>query len=94
MRILLAVTLLLGLGACGGPKTETFVCINGPDLAVTYDDESATVTFANGRTELLPRDPSRDGVYAKPGVAWHDTAFRSGRLTDGSSSYSCDQSSI
>lgn len=94
MKVLAGIMLLSVLAACGGPRTETFVCPNGPDLSVTYAEASAIVTLSDGRSVLLPADPAREGVYAKPGFAWADTSFRSGRLTDGSKSYGCDQSSV
>ena len=94
MRVIIAVTLLAGLAACNAPTTATFACINGPNIAITTADDTATLTFADGRTEVLPADPSREGVFAKPGVVWVSTAFRSGRLIDGSNSYGCDQSSV
>ncbi len=97
MRLAIAIALLLGLAACGGSgnqKFATFACPNGPDIAVSYADDSATLLINDGRRFTLPADPTRDGVYAIPGVAWQETSFRTGRLTDGPRSFTCDQSSI
>lgn len=95
MRVSTAGLLLLTLTACGGgSKTATFSCPNGPEIAVAYSEDVATISFADGRTEVVPLDPTREGVYAKSGFSWSETAFRTGRLNDGTRSYSCDQSSI
>ena len=95
MRAATAIALLMGLAACGGgSKTATFSCPNGPEIAVTYLEDTATITFANGRSEVLPQDASRETIYARPGMVWSETGFRTGRLTDGQRSYSCDQTSV
>ncbi|NNE88638.1 MAG: hypothetical protein HKN27_11225 [Silicimonas sp.] len=95
MRYVIASALIAGLAACsGGSKTATFSCPNGPEIAVTYADDTATVTFFGGRTETLPRFEPGKETYAKPGMVWSETGFRTGRLTDGTSSYSCDQTSV
>lgn len=94
MRGMLALVMLVSLGACSTTKTATFSCPNGPTLAVTMTDTTATVAFDNGRTEVIPKSPTSDGFYTKPGVSWTNTGFRSGRLGDGNSSYACDQTSV
>lgn len=95
MRPLVVLAGLTALAACsGGPKTATFSCPNGPEIAVTYADATATITFANGRSEVLPQDASSETLYAKPGMVWSETGFRTGRLTDGQRSYNCDQTSV
>jgi hypothetical protein len=86
--------LFVGLAACSTTETATFSCPNGPEIAVTYADDAAYITFRDGRTEVLPSDPSRVAFYAKPGMSWSETSFRTGRLNTGGKSYSCDQSSI
>ncbi|MEO9825785.1 MAG: hypothetical protein ABJF50_15325 [Paracoccaceae bacterium] len=95
MRGLIAFSFLMGLVACStGPETATFSCTRGPEIAIVYSDDTAILTFADGRTEVLPSDPNRPGFYAKSGLVWSETAFRTGRLTNATSSYSCDQSSV
>lgn len=94
MKPITAFALLVALGACNTAETATFACMNGPDLAITTTEESATIAFSDGRTEVLPKDPSREGYFVKPGLSWTDTGFRNGRLNEGSSSYGCDQSSV
>ena len=91
MKLIVAGMVFFAVAACGGAKNAAFSCLNGPGIAITYDDQSAVVTFANGRSEVVPSDPARAGVYAKPGFSWSETGFRSGRLNDGTRSYSCDQ---
>lgn len=92
MRILVFVMMLGGLAACGGQeKLTTFTCPNGPDLVVTYSDDTARIAFPGGRVETLDRVEEDKDLYAKPGVVWDAEQFRSGRLTDGQSSYACDQ---
>ncbi len=91
MRALFLIPALVTLAACGERETrETYTCPNGPALAVTYSEAGANITFASGRSELLPPTEKTD-VYAKPGMVWDAAAFRSARLTDGPSSYRCDQ---
>ncbi len=91
MRALLLIPAIAMLTACGERQTrETYTCPNGPSLAVTYSEAGAILTFANGRTELLPPTDKPD-IYAKPGVVWDAAAFRTARLTDGQSSFLCDQ---
>lgn len=91
MRGLFVIVALATLAACSERSTrETYTCPNGPSLAVTYSDAGANITFASGRTELLP-PTDREDVYAKPGLVWNARAFRSARLDDGQSSYLCDQ---
>lgn len=92
MRAVLAVLALAALAACASePKAATFTCPNGPDLAVFYSDEGATIRFPDGRVELLPRpDPDRPKLYAKPGYRFA-VGSREARLDDGGVSYICDQ---
>ncbi len=93
MNRILTLLLLGGLAACSSStETATFACPNGPNLAVVYTDDTAILTLPGGRTEALPK--SSDSVYAKPGIVWQIVAFRTARLTDGSKSYHCDQSSV
>ena len=94
MRIILSGVLLATLAACSDTEVATFACPNGPDLAVTYSGDSATIALNDGRTEILPRVTEGEEVYAKPGMVWQETSFRSARLTDGQRSYACDQSSV
>ncbi len=91
MKSLYLIPALALLAACGDRETrETFTCPNGPDIAVTYSEAGALVTFGDGRSELLPPTET-EGVYAKPGMVWSSEGFRTARLTDGPSSYACDQ---
>ncbi len=92
MRALVTTVALAALAGCGGSsKTATFTCLNGPDLTVVYADDSATLYFPDGRSELLPRpDPERSNYYAKPGSSWA-AGDREARLNDGRKSYLCDQ---
>ena len=94
MRALAALAPIIALAGCSStPQTATYTCPNGPEIGVLYSDEAVTISYGDGRREDLPVDPSRDGFYAKPGLVWSDTGFRSGRLTDNTSSYACDQTS-
>lgn len=93
MRTALILLSLTALSACSGSeKRAMFTCPNGPDLIVTYTDDSATLLFDNDRSEVLTM--TGEEIYAKPGVVWQSTGFRSARLTDGPSSYACDQASL
>ncbi len=92
MKPVLILLSLAGLTACGDTKTETFFCANGPEFAVTYGDDFVTLTMGDGRVMTLPATDDPD-TYAKDGVVWQDTEFRTGRLTDGPKGYNCDQSS-
>lgn len=84
---------LAALAACAGQtKRTTYTCPNGPDLVVTYTGDSAILTFPDDTVEVLPiADPARPDIYAKPGVVWDASRFRQARLTDGPSSFLCDQ---
>ena len=96
MRGLVLILALGALAACGdvAERTEraTFACPNGPSLIVEYSGDEARVIFPGGRVEVLPKvegdDPS---LWAKPGLVWNLTQFRTARLTDGQQSYNCDQ---
>ena len=96
MKYLAPIAALTVLAACDtGEKKGVFICPNGPSLAVTYTDDSATLAFSNGRTEVLPAADGDDpNLYARPGLVWHVDGLYSARLTDGLSSYSCDEISI
>ena len=91
MRAGFLIGVLMLLAACTNTqeKRTTFTCPNGPDLVVVYEDDAATLVFPSERVERLPK--SKENLYAKPGVVWQLTGFRLARLTDGQSSYSCDQ---
>lgn len=93
MKIILPLVALGLLVGCAGRKeTATFLCLNGPDLAVTYVDDMAIITFVDGRSETLQRvDPEKPDLYAAPGITWNITGFRAGRLSEGRSSFGCDQ---
>jgi|GEM_PF-3273158 hypothetical protein len=92
MRGLIFLAALGALAACGEQQSlATFTCPNGPDLIVTYTDDSARVVFPDGRVETLPRVEEGSDIYAKPGLVWDADQFRSARLTDGQSSFACDQ---
>ncbi len=91
MKPLFLIPALALLAACGERETrETYTCPNGPDLAITYSEAGALITFGDGRSELLP-PTDKEEVYAKPGMVWASEGFRTARLTDGQSSYACDQ---
>lgn len=92
MKTLLLMGSLILLAACGRNETATFFCTGGPDLAVNYTDESATIALNDGRQFTLPK--VEEGLYAQPGTVWQEVAFRTGRLTDGQRSFNCDQSSL
>ena len=88
------ILLTLGvLAGCGErEKLTTFTCPNGPDLIVTYSEDSASIVFPDGRVEVLQRvEGDNPDLYAKPGVVWDASQFRTARLTDGPQSYNCDQ---
>lgn len=92
MKHLALIPALALLAACGGQERQAvFTCPNGPDLAVTYTEDSATLNFSNGRVEVLPRTSVDSEVYAKPGMAWRETTFREGRLDNEGTSYRCDE---
>ncbi len=93
MKTLIGLLALAVLANCAGRKTTaTFLCLNGPDLAVTYVDDLAIITFVEGRTvELQRSDPNDPDFYSAPGISWTITGFRAGRLNDGRSSHGCDQ---
>ncbi len=96
MRILVLTAGLAALAACDtSEKNAVFICPNGPSLAVSYTEESATLAFSGGRTEVLPLSGG-DGasLYARPGLVWNVDGPFSARLTDGLSSWSCDEVSI
>lgn len=89
--ILLVIPAFVALSACNEQESlETYTCPNGPDVAVAYSEEGALLRFVGGRTELLPPTDKPD-IYAKPGIVWNSSAFRSARLDDGQESYLCDQ---
>ena len=92
MRSLLLVGSLILLAACSQTRTETFFCVGGPDLAVTYTEDSATLLLNDGRQFALPQ--VEEGVYARPGTVWQEVDFRTARFTDGQRSFNCDQSSL
>lgn len=71
-------------------KRETYTCPNGPNLAVVYSGDGATLSFSSGRVEVLPATEKED-VYARPGIAWNASDFRRARLDDEGKSYLCDQ---
>ena len=89
----LALLPLLGLIAgCGGmERNTTFTCPNGPDLAVTYADDTATIGFSDGRVETLTRTSEDPEVYSAPGMVWRMMDFATARLDDDRSSFRCDQ---
>lgn len=91
MRALLLIPALAALAACGmQSKRETYTCANGPNLAVTYADDQATIAFPDGRVEVLDATDKPD-IYAKPGMVWNSAAFRTARLDDEGKSLLCDQ---
>ena len=92
MKHLLLITALAALAACSEKSARaTYTCPNGPDLVVTYSEDTATIVFPTGRVETLPRVEEGRELYAKPGLVWDATQFRTARLTDDQSSLSCDQ---
>lgn len=92
MKTLALMGVLVLLAACSRNQTETFFCVGGPDLAVSYTDESATLLLNDGRQFTLPK--VEEGVYALPGTVWQEVDFRTARLTDGQRSFGCDQNSL
>ena len=92
MKHLLLITALTALAACSEQSARaTYTCPNGPDLVVTYSEDTARIVFPTGRVETLPRAEEGRELYAKPGLVWDATQFRTARLTDNESSLSCDQ---
>ena len=96
MRGLVLIIALGALSACGGGSEKrdaaTFACPNGPSLVVGYTETDARIVFPDGRVEVLPKVEGDDpNLWAKPGVVWDLTQFRTARLTDGQRSYNCDQ---
>jgi hypothetical protein len=86
---------LLGLGVlagCGaGTSTDTFLCVNGPDLAVQNTGDQVVIQFPNGRVETLRNSTEFPNLYTAPGISWNLTGFREARLNDGQTSLGCDQ---
>lgn len=92
MRALIAFLGLSVLASCGaGNSPDTFLCVNGPDLAVRNSGDEVVIQFANGRTETLRNTPELPNLYTAPGISWQLTGFRAARLNDGQSSIGCDQ---
>lgn len=92
MRSLVLIGALVVLAACSRNETDTFFCVGGPDLAVNYQEDSATILLNDGRQFTLPE--VEEGLYAQPGIVWQEVDFRTARLTDGQRSFNCDQSSL
>ena len=86
---LIAVFLSVGCARDGASDFATYSCANGPDLAVAYGEEAATVTLGTGKSQTLPK--ADDGVYAKDGIVFQTTGFRTARYTTPSTSFHCDQ---
>lgn len=92
MKTFLLMGSLVLLAACSRNERATFFCVNGPELGVTYTEDSATLVLNDGRQFTLPE--VEEGLYAQPGIVWQEVDFRTGRLTDGQSSFGCDQNSL
>ena len=96
MKYLLGLFALAALTGCSNfeKSSATFICLNGADLVVTYDESlgQAILLFPGGRSETLSRmDPANPGFYSAPGVSWSLTGFRAARLDDGLQSFGCDE---
>ncbi|MDA8585750.1 hypothetical protein N9L47_05680 [Rhodobacteraceae bacterium] len=92
MRTVNALLTLGILAGCGGAQSPaTFICLNGPDIGVQYDDDQVKLMFSGGRVETLQNSPDRPNLYTAPDITWQITGFRQGRLNDGQSSLRCDE---
>lgn len=83
---------LLALSACGeGKRSLEYLCSNGPDIGITYDEDKATLFYPDGRVESLTRpDPARPGTYTNGTTMWSESN-RGGRLTTQDRSLRCEQ---
>ena len=91
MKWLALLASLALIAGCGGmSRTATFTCPNGPDLAVAYADDTATIRFSDGRVQTLTRTAEDPDGYAGPGVSWRMVDFATARLDDDRSSFRCD----
>ena len=81
----------VALSGCATEKAATFTCVNGPDLAALYAEDSVTLSFSNGDAVVLTRpDPSRPNLYASGSTSWA-VGMREARLGMDGRSLICDQ---
>ena len=63
---------VLALAGCANDDSQTYFCVNGPDLVAVYNDSGVTLLLNDDTVYNLTRpDPARPNFYANnQGVTW------------------------